>query len=70
METFEKRLSAVVRTVFDRDVSLDSLREDEPAWDSLNHLKLIIAFESEFGVRIPVVRIDAIRTLREFGEFV
>jgi len=66
----DKRLKAFARTVFGTDVGLDVPRENEPSWDSLNHLKLIIAFEAEFGVRIPVARIESIRTLSEFAEFV
>ena len=54
---------------FGKDVDLDVPRKDEPAWDSLNHLKLVIAFESEFNVRIPVARIEKIQTLSEFSEF-
>ncbi len=35
-------------------------------WDSLNHLKLITAIETEFGIRLPmsvVLEIDSIRSL-------
>jgi acyl carrier protein len=66
---FEKRMSALARIVFGKDVGLDVQRKDEPTWDSLNHFKLVIAFESEFNVRIPVARIERIQTLREFGDF-
>lgn len=69
MDEFEKRMSAFARAVFGKDVGLDVPREEEPKWDSLYHLKLIIGFESEFNVRIPVSRIEGIQTLREFGEF-
>ena len=69
MDEFEKRMSALARNVFRKDVGLDVPRKDDPTWDSWNHLKLVIAFETEFNVRIPVPRIDGIQTLREFGEF-
>ena len=69
MDDFERRMSALARIVFGQDVGLDVLRKDEPTWDSLNHLKLVIAFESEFNVRIPVARIERIQTLRELSEF-
>jgi acyl carrier protein len=70
VDEFEKRMSVLARTAIGKDVDLDVRREDEPAWDSLCHLKLVIAFEGEFKVRIPVTRIEAIRSLREFREFV
>jgi acyl carrier protein len=69
VDEFERRISALARTVFQKDMSLDGPRRDDPTWDSWNHLKLVIAFETEFNVRIPVSRIDGIQTLREFGEF-
>jgi len=69
MVDFETRMSTLARNVFDKDVGLDVRRKDETKWDSLYHLKLIIAFESEFDVRVPVARIESIQTLREFSEF-
>lgn len=69
MDEFEQRMSALARTVFGKDVDLDVRRKDKPRWDSLCHLKLVIAFESDFNVRIPVSRIEAIQSLREFSEF-
>ena len=34
-------------------------RDDAPAWDSLNHLRLVSALEEAFGIRF---------TMREVGE--
>ena len=69
MVDFDQRMASVARSVFGQDVGLDVPRMEEPRWDSLCHLKLIIAFEGEFNVRVPIERIDGIRTLREYGEF-
>lgn len=70
MEDFEKRMSVLAQNVFGRQVGLDDLRKEVPSWDSLSHFKLVIAFESEFNVRIPMQRIETIQSLRELGEFV
>lgn len=37
-------------------------REAEPAWDSLNHLRLITAVEEAFGLRLSMAEIQEIRT--------
>jgi acyl carrier protein len=70
VEDFEKRMSVLAQNVFGRQVSLDDVRKEVPSWDSLSHFKLVIAFESEFNVRIPIQRIETIQSLRELGEFV
>jgi len=70
VEDFEKRMSVLAQNVFGRQVGLDDLRKEVPSWDSLSHFKLVIAFESEFNVRIPMQRIETIQSLRELGEFV
>jgi len=49
-----EHITAVLRDVFE-DPSLDVRDEltaaDVPAWDSLNHINLIVALEREFRVR-------------------
>ncbi len=40
-------------------------REDEPAWDSLNHLRLVSAVEEAFGVRLTMAEIQEIATAGE-----
>lgn len=69
MNEKERRLKNVARLVFGKSVPLTAPREEEPAWDSLNHIKLIIAFESEFMVRVPVDRIEGLSSIGELLEF-
>lgn len=40
-------------------------REDEPAWDSLNHLRLVSAVEEAFGVKLTMAEIQEIATAGE-----
>jgi len=54
-ETAADRLYRTVGATF--GVAADDLGEDAspdtiPAWDSLNHLTLVMALESEFGVEL------------------
>ena len=37
-----------------------------PEWDSVNHLRLVMEAESEFGVRYPLERIPGLSTLEDF----
>ena len=51
--TLDARLEQVFRNVFDDDeLSLtdDMTAADVPQWDSLAHINLMFALESEFGV--------------------
>ena len=40
--------------------------ESIPGWDSVNHLRLVMETEREFGVRYPLERIPSMKTLRDF----
>jgi citrate synthase len=49
------------------DLAYDSI----PEWDSLNHVKLMLALESNFGKEIDedlMVELTTIRAIREFVE--
>lgn len=37
-----------------------------PEWDSVNHLKLVMEAEAEFGVSYPLERIPLLKTLDDF----
>lgn len=53
----EQQLVAIFRAVFDLADGLDvrSVRQvNYPAWDSLAHVSLVGAIESEFGLEIDV----------------
>ena len=53
----EQQLAAIFRAVFDlpenKDVR-DVRQVNYPAWDSLAHVSLVGAMESEFGIEIDV----------------
>jgi acyl carrier protein len=42
------------------DVTRETVREDLDAWDSVQHLNLMLAVEDEFGVSLDV---DALQSL-------
>ena len=54
----EKRLSKIISDIFDikqHEITNESSMENIEKWDSLGHLKLIIAIEKEFGVSLGTV---------------
>ncbi len=49
-------------------LSLDTGYGTIPEWDSVNHLRLVMETEREFGVRYPLERIPRLTTLADFLE--
>lgn len=52
--TIFERLKFVFRTVFDDDmlqIDVDMTANDIDGWDSLSHVNLIVAVETEFSIR-------------------
>lgn len=41
--------------------------QDVPSWDSLNHVRLLVHIEREYGVNFPV---DAVERLQNVGELI
>ena len=58
---FAARLFAVPRAQLD-GASYGSL----PAWDSVNHFRLVMEAEAFFGVKYPLERIPSLRTVDDF----
>lgn len=46
-------------------VTADTSRQSEPAWDSLNHLRLVTAVEETFRIRLSMAQIQAVTTAGE-----
>ena len=50
------RIAGVIRETFgvdDIDVTLETMAEDVPGWDSLSHTILILSLEEAFGIELP-----------------
>ena len=57
-ESLDSRLSEVFHAVFDlpHDADVGAIRQVTTAkWDSLGHVSLVTALESEFGIEISAV---------------
>jgi acyl carrier protein len=62
------RLIEIMRDIFDIDdlKYSDSLKADEvEGWDSLSHVRFLIAVEKEFGLRFTSGEIDGFKNVGE-----
>lgn len=73
MEEIFERLNGVFRDVFDDDsieVNPDTTADDIEDWDSLNHITLIDAVESEFGVKFTMGEVSGMKNVGEMAEII
>lgn len=73
MEEIFERLNGVFRDVFDDDsitVNEDTTADDIEDWDSLNHITLIDAVESEFGMRFTMGEVSGMKNVGEMAQII
>ena len=56
------RIFGVDRAAIDGTTAYESI----PGWDSVNHLRLVMETEREFGVKYPLEKIPSLMTLNDF----
>lgn len=62
-ESIENRLDRVLRETFGLEtVPADLSQKNCAAWDSVNHLNLVLALEAEFGLTLEPEQISALRS--------
>ena len=69
----DSRLNRVFREVFDDpgfQVQDDLSRRNLAAWDSLAHVKLIIALEEEFGIKFTIDQVANVQSVAELKTIV
>jgi acyl carrier protein len=67
------RLTAVFRDVLDDDdlcLTRATTAADVPGWDSLAHLRLILAVQKAFNVRFSAAQITKLRNVGELADLV
>ena len=71
-EVFEK-LNAVFRDVFDEEsitVNDSTTADDIEGWDSLEHINLIAAVESEFGMKFSMGQVVTMKNVGEMADII
>lgn len=63
------RLQPIFREILDPDLVLteDLDASKVPEWDSLNHISLIVAIESEFGVELSAEELATLLTVGDMA---
>ncbi len=64
----EEKLKEVIGDTFDideEDINNETNNENVEKWDSLNHLRLVTALESEFDVTLTMEEINSISSYTE-----
>ena len=63
-----RRLNPVFEDVFDEDdivVTAETTANDISEWDSLRHIRLIIAIEKEFGIKFQTSEVNDFKNVGE-----
>ena len=72
MQGVGEKLRAIVGELLETEVSsgADLARSAVPAWDSLNHLRLVMTVEEEFGIRFEQEEVAQIESLSQLHNLV
>jgi acyl carrier protein len=46
-------------------VTMNFSRENDPAWDSVTHLNLMMGLEMKFGIKFNVVEMEAVQNMHD-----
>lgn len=60
-----------MRDVFDNDsivLTSEMTAKDVAEWDSMNHVRLIVALEQDLGFELPMERVSELRNVGELVE--
>ena len=68
-----ERLTEIFREVFQNDaivVQRDMTASDIEGWDSMAHLRLILAIERRFAVRLPSTKVAGLKNVGDMIDLV
>jgi acyl carrier protein len=67
------KLTGVFRYVFDADdivLRPDMTADDVDGWDSLNHIRLVLAVSKAFGVKFSASEVGSLKNVGEFVDLI
>ncbi len=67
------RLTGIFRDLFDDDTLVlhpGLTAADVPDWDSFNHINLIVAVESKFGIKFQTAELEAMQTVGHLADLI
>jgi acyl carrier protein len=68
-----ERLTDIFREVFDNDsivVHREMTARDIEGWDSLAHLRLVLAIERRFGLRLPSTKVAGLKNVGDMMDLI
>lgn len=66
-------LTQAFRDVFDDPSfvpTLDMSRQDEPRWDSMNHLNVFFAMEAQYGIKFGLAEVEEVQRIGDLVRLV
>lgn len=73
MEDVYSRLTTIFHDVFDDDaivVTPDLTADDVPEWDSLSHIRLMLAVQKAFNIKMSAAQIASLKTVGDLANLV
>jgi acyl carrier protein len=67
------KLTGVFRDVFDEDdlhLTPETTADDVDGWDSLTHIRLVLAVSKAFGVKFSASEIGNLKNVGEFADMI
>jgi acyl carrier protein len=67
------QLTTIFHDLFDDDtivLSPSLTAADVPEWDSFNHINLIVAIESRFGVKFQTAELESMHTVGHLADLI
>jgi acyl carrier protein len=64
-----EKVAASITSVLDKpnlEVTMRTTAEDVEGWDSFNHVNIVVAIESQFGVKFNAAEAEEVRAVGEF----
>jgi len=68
-ESVLKQLTGIFRELFDDDsieLTSETTAADIAEWDSMNHVSLIVAVESRFGIKFQTAEVEDLKNVGDF----
>jgi acyl carrier protein len=67
------KLIALIRDVvddYDTPITSHTSAEEVPAWDSVNHINIVVGTEMAFGVKFRAAELEKLKNVGEFAALI
>lgn len=68
-----EKIQSIMHDVFDDDsivLTYETTANDVEGWDSMNHVRLIVAIEQEIGIQLPMEQVNELRNVGDLVKLV